>query len=150
MSPKIDVVKSEIPLLLSKESMKVAESKIDFVNDRIKIYGKDIYLHFTTSGHFTIPLNKTNINLKTSSLEDSNFVEVLLTIDNIEEKSKVSTEALKYWVGVQWGHSYLMGEGASLALDGHPSSDAVTIKMPYGVDVLHQPASHPIFSYWVG
>ena len=34
---------------------------------------------------------------------------------------------------------------------GHPSSDGVTIKMPYGVDVLlHRPASHPIFSYWVG
>ena len=28
---------------------------------------------------------------------------------------------------------------------GHPSSDGVTIKMPYGVDVLHQPDSHPIF-----
>ena len=42
------------------------------------------------------------------------------------------------------------GEGASLALAGHPSSDGITIKMPYGVDVLHRPASHPIFSYWVG
>ena len=42
------------------------------------------------------------------------------------------------------------GEGASLALVGHPSSDGVTIKMPYGVDVLHRAASHPIFSYWVG
>ena len=42
------------------------------------------------------------------------------------------------------------GEGASLALVGDPSSDGVTIKMPYGVDVLHQPAWHPIFSYWVG
>ena len=30
------------------------------------------------------------------------------------------------------------GEGASLALVGHPSSDVV--KMPYGVDVLHRPA----------
>ena len=42
------------------------------------------------------------------------------------------------------------GEGASLALVGHPSSDGVTIKMPYGVDALHRPALHPIFSYWVG
>ena len=41
-------------------------------------------------------------------------------------------------------------EGASLALVGHPSSDGVTIKIPYGVDVLHRPASHPNFSYWVG
>ena len=39
-------------------------------------------------GYYAIPLNETNLNLKTSSLEDLNFVEVLLTIDNIEEKSK--------------------------------------------------------------
>ena len=57
---------------------------------------------------------------------------------------------LRYWVGVQRGHSYLMGEGASLVLVCHPSSDGITIKMPYGVDVLHRPALHPIFSYWVG
>ena len=42
------------------------------------------------------------------------------------------------------------GEGVSLALVGHPSSDGAMIKMPYGVDVLHRPALHPIFSYWVG
>ena len=42
------------------------------------------------------------------------------------------------------------GEGASLALVVEPSSDGVMIKMPYGVDVLHRPASHLIFSYWVG
>ena len=29
------------------------------------------------------------------------------------------------------------GEGVSLALVGHPSSDSVTIKMPYGVDVFN-------------
>ena len=42
------------------------------------------------------------------------------------------------------------GEGASLALVGHSSSDGVMIKMLYGIDVLHRPPSHPIFSYWVG
>ena len=35
---KTDVVKSETPLLLSKESMKAAESKIDFLNDRINVW----------------------------------------------------------------------------------------------------------------
>ena len=35
------------------------------------------------------------------------------------------------------------GEGTILALIGHPSSDGVTIKLPYGVDVLHRPALHP-------
>ena len=31
----------------------------------------------------------------------------------------------------------IWGESASLALVSHPSSDAVTIKMPYGVDILY-------------
>ena len=44
----------------------------------------------------------------------------------------------------------VQGEGASLALIGHPSSDVVTIKMLYGVDISHRPALHPIFSYRVG
>ena len=42
------------------------------------------------------------------------------------------------------------GEVASLALVGDPSSDGVSIKMPYEVDSLHRPVLHPIFSYWVG
>ena len=45
-----------------------------------------------------------------------------------------------------WGEGL---EGLVLALVGNLSSDGVTIKMPYGVDVLHQPALHPIISYWV-
>ena len=43
----------------------------------------------------------------------------------------------------------LGGEGASLALVGHPSSDGAIIKIPYGVDVLlHQPVSHLFLLGW--
>ena len=87
MSPKTYIAKREIPLL-SKESMKTTESKNYFVNDRINMFGKNIHLHFTTSGHHTIRLNEINLNLKVPSLEDSKFVEVLLTIDNIAKKIK--------------------------------------------------------------
>ena len=45
-------------------------------------------------------------------------------------------ETLKYWVGIQWGQSYLRGEGSSLALVRHPYSDGIMIKIPYGVDIL--------------
>ena len=38
------------------------------------------------------------------------------------------------------------GEAASLALVGHPSSDGVTIKMPYGVDVFIDQLRTPSFS----
>ena len=57
---------------------------------------------------------------------------------------------MKYWVVVQQGRSYPMGEGASLVFFHHLSSDGITIKIPDGLDVLlHHRASHPIFFYWV-
>ena len=40
-----------------------------------------------------------------------------------------------------------LGEDGSLALVGHISGDGTTIKMSYRIDVLHRPASNPIFSY---
>ena len=43
----------------------------------------------------------------------------------------------------------VFGESSSLALVSYPSSDGVTIKIPYGVDVLHRPGLHPIYSYCV-
>ena len=63
-------------------------------------------------------------------------------------KGHQQSSTIKYCVGVQQSQSW--GEGDSLALVGQPSSDGATIKMPYEVDVLHRPASHHIFSYWVG
>ena len=90
---------------------------------------------------------------------DRNFFFIALELGDMDEEDEFlmlsdalfPPENLKYWIGVQRGHSYLMGRRcASLPLIGHPSSDGITIKMPYGVDVLHRTASHPIFSYWVG
>ena len=49
----------------------------------------------------------------------------------------INPETLKYWVGVQRDSLTSWGEGASLALVGHPPTDGVMIKMSYGVDVLH-------------
>ena len=57
---------------------------------------------------------------------------------------------LKYVVGVEQGQTYLMGRIYSLTLTDYSSGDRITIKIPYGVDVvLNRPTSHSIFSYWV-
>ena len=62
----------------------------------------------------------------------------------------ICTETLIYCVGIQQTLTSWR-KGACLALVGHPSSDGVTKKTPYGVDaLLHQPASHHTFSYWTG
>ena len=47
-----DVVEKEIPLLLSRESMKKASMELDFCTDSAKMFGEDVRLRLTSSGHF--------------------------------------------------------------------------------------------------
>ena len=56
---KTDVVGSDIPLLLSRTAMKRAGVKMDLENDSATIFGKDIALNRTTSGHYCIPIDRT-------------------------------------------------------------------------------------------
>ena len=55
---KTDVVESDIPLLLSKESMKRAKVKLDLAHDAAKIFGQPVALNLTSSGHYCIPLTE--------------------------------------------------------------------------------------------
>ena len=71
--------------------------------------------------------------------ENQLFSYLFMWVDVIFTRLVSSGASLTSWV-----------EGNSLALVSHPPSDGVTIKMPYGVVVLHRPDSHPIFYYWVG
>ena len=54
-----DVVDSDIPLLLSKPAMKTAGVKLDLVNDTAVILGKEVALNLTSSGHYCVPVDKT-------------------------------------------------------------------------------------------
>ena len=57
-----DVVDCQIPLLLSKESMKKANTQIDFKSDTVQMFGSSIKLSFTSSGHYCISLNDCSDN----------------------------------------------------------------------------------------
>ena len=50
-STKAEVVSKDIPLLLSKKAMKDAKVNTDFVNNKIEIFGSDLYTICSTSGH---------------------------------------------------------------------------------------------------
>ena len=56
---KMDVVDSDIRLLFSQSAMKKAGVKIDLENDSATIFGKDVALNLTTSGHYCIPIYRT-------------------------------------------------------------------------------------------
>ena len=67
------------------------------------------------------------------------------------QKVSVSPRHRNTWLVSSGASLTSWGEGASLALVGHPSGDGITIKIPYAVDVLlPQPAPQPIFFHWVG
>ena len=97
------------------------------------------------------------------SFHDANLTSWFEPWDVLKNKANITTQFTRfffplrwlvllifiYWVGVQQGHLTLCGEGASLALVDHPSSDGVLIKMLYEVDVFNCPTLHPIFSYWI-
>ena len=59
-----DIVESDIPLLLSRRSMKNADMTIDFKNDNAFIFGQPTKLFVTKSGHYAIPISpfKTILN----------------------------------------------------------------------------------------
>ena len=49
-----EVVASDIPLLLSKNTMKAAGANIDFKNDTLELYGIEQPSVNTSIGHYTI------------------------------------------------------------------------------------------------
>ena len=65
-----DIVASDIPLLLSRKSMKKTDMTFDFKNDNAIIFGESVKLITTKSGHYTIPISpyKTVLNNLTTGI----------------------------------------------------------------------------------
>ena len=97
------MVKSEIPLLLSRNSMKKANTRIDFANDKVNIFGKDIDLQFTSSGHYAVPLSDSCKDLETD-IEETQVTEVLLTMNNIDRKSRNEKQQIAIKLHKQFGY----------------------------------------------
>ena len=56
---KTDVIDSDLPLLLSKEAMKKHDVKIGFAIDKVSFLNQNVDIVFTSSGHYAIPLSRT-------------------------------------------------------------------------------------------
>ena len=82
----VDVIKSDIPLLLSKAAMKKAGMKIDLKEDTVTVFGNKEKLVTTSCGHYCMPL------LADTAKAIEETIEEVLSIDllNINEKEKVA------------------------------------------------------------
>ena len=98
-----DIVDAELPMLLSKQSMKEAGTKLDFTNDTVKMFGTDIPLSFTSTGHYCIALTpKQEVINKANLSEESDRVFLAikdLGAMNSTQKSKIAEKLHK-----QFGH----------------------------------------------
>ena len=75
----VDVVESAIPLLLSLKALKTANTKLNLEQDTAEIFGTEVPLNFTSSGHYCIPIDKRDevtmeevYNIILNDLEPSN------------------------------------------------------------------------------
>ena len=83
---KTDVIDSDLPLLLSKEAMKKGDVKIGFAIDKVSFLNQNVDIVFTSSGHYAIPLSRTEQLL--DHFDKNNESErVLLTINELSSKS---------------------------------------------------------------
>ena len=58
---EMEIVKDNIPLLLSTISLKKAETVIDMKMDQAVMFGKEVYLYFSTSGHYCIDIQPNKV-----------------------------------------------------------------------------------------
>ena len=72
----IDVVSNDIPLLISKKSMKSLGMKLNFLNDTTDINGKCIPLSCSTTGQYSLILTMWDLDA-----DDTNTVLHMKHID---------------------------------------------------------------------
>ena len=90
-----DVVNSPIPLLLSKTSMKKANSLLDFTKDTVSFFGKKMKLQCTSSGHYYINLTHQG-DVKSAS--------EILFMRRLHKKSEVEKKKIAEKLHRQFSH----------------------------------------------
>ena len=65
-----DVIDQNIPLLLSKPSMKKANTVLNFNHDTVTMFGHNQKLLFTTSGHYCIPVGSHKMAIEKFNSEE--------------------------------------------------------------------------------
>ena len=98
-----DVISNDLPLLLSKEDMKRANTQIDFASDKINILGRDVQAIFSTSGHYCVPIGRLNSSGMGSTEEIKE--EVNLCCKELSEKTVSQKQRIAEMLHRQFSHA---------------------------------------------
>ena len=97
----MDVIENDIPLLLSKDTMKKAKIYIDFAGDKIITLTKEVPVKFTTSGHYSIPIGKIDDNHNQVLKSES-----ILFCDDVNEPSNDEKQKVAIKLHHQFSYPY--------------------------------------------
>ena len=75
----VNIAPSNIPLLLSKGSLKQENMKVNFENNTIAAFQQPINLIVTKSGHYTIPITNNKCTQNDLNITDQ---QITLTLTN--------------------------------------------------------------------
>ncbi|VDI61048.1 Hypothetical predicted protein [Mytilus galloprovincialis] len=117
-----EIVKADIPLLLSKASLKKAGTVLDLKNDRAIMFNKPVELEFTSSGHYCVNIVKTKPEIQNVNV---NIEENVLNITDdmsTAEKRKTLVKVHK-----QFGHATFNRLTKLLNKAGMTNADTIDI-----------------------
>ena len=89
-----DIVSANIPLLLSRESLKTAETKINFISDTAEMLGEKVHLITTRSGHYALPITKPR-HLLQVAVTTNNYSKLRNTIHTTLQSSSAKMDVKK-------------------------------------------------------
>ena len=82
---EVDVVDTDVPLLLSRNAMKKADTHIDFKNDTVTMFDTKLNVIVTESGHYALPLGSSNEILSDA---EKGKARVVLHIESVPKNDK--------------------------------------------------------------
>ena len=91
-----EVISYDIPLLLSKDTMKTANTVIGFKDDSVTMFGNKAKIYYTETGHYCVNIkhqNKLTENIALYSRE-------------IDQASETEKKKIALKLHRQFGHAY--------------------------------------------
>lgn len=124
-----EVVKVDIPLLLSKSSLKKAGAILDMENDKVVMFKQPVPLEFTSSGHYCVDIRDKDTRSHIKDIKDVVLTttaedETLIVTENMfpDEKRKVLLKLHK-----QFGHASADRLQKLIQSSGNKDKDCLTI-----------------------
>ena len=93
---EVEIIDADIPLLLSKSSLQKAETVLDFKNDKVKMFNKNVDFKLSSNGHYAVNILPNDI----SNFHETEQILILEQCTSEAEKIKKLTKIHR-----QFGHA---------------------------------------------